>query len=468
MAQEITGKKVAQSVTISLAVQVVSLAVGFLLNLIVPKFIEIQQYAHWQTYVLYVSYVGVLHFGLLDGIVLRYSKYDYEELDKPRIRSQFKILLFTTALMSIIGVILGAVISGVDGTVVILVSIGIVTKNLYTYNSFSFQITNRIKNYAIVVLSQRLTYGVIVIGLLVFGVGDYYLFCIADLLGDIVASVISLAFNKGMYLGKDIGLKEGLKEYKVNLSAGVILLFANWSSMLLSGGAKMFIEWRFDSVVFANVAFAFSVSNFMLSFVTAVSVVLFPSLKRMNEDKLPETYQKIRAVLTPLLVICLTAYFPAKIILEAWVPQYADSLTYIGVILPMIIFSSKVSLLTNNYLKVYRKEKFMLVINIVSVLIAFIAFSISAYALGSELGVIISLIVCVFINATLSEIVVYKTIDKKMDITHLIEPICIAGFILTVLILPFVEGLLAWAGILIVYLVINILKNKSILIRRKK
>jgi predicted ATP-dependent endonuclease of OLD family len=59
-------------------------------------------------------------------------------------------------------------------------------------------------------------------------------------------------------------------------------------------------------------------------------------------------------------------------------------------------------------------------------------------------------------------------IDKKMDITHLIEPICIAGFILTVLILPFVEGLLAWAGILIVYLVINILKNKSILIRRKK
>ena len=33
----------------------------------------------------HVGYVGVLHFGLLDGIVLRYSQYDYDELDKPRI-----------------------------------------------------------------------------------------------------------------------------------------------------------------------------------------------------------------------------------------------------------------------------------------------------------------------------------------------------------------------------------------------
>ena len=85
-----------QNVIISIAVQVISLLVNFIISFLVPKFIDEYQYAYWQTYILYVGYVGVLHFGLLDGIVLRYSQYDFDQLDKGRIRSQFKILLGST------------------------------------------------------------------------------------------------------------------------------------------------------------------------------------------------------------------------------------------------------------------------------------------------------------------------------------------------------------------------------------
>ena len=93
MAQQITKKRLASNIIISITVQLISMAVSFLLTLIVPKFIDEYQYAYWQTYVMYVGYVGILHFGLLDGIVLRYSQYDYEELDKARIRSQLHVML---------------------------------------------------------------------------------------------------------------------------------------------------------------------------------------------------------------------------------------------------------------------------------------------------------------------------------------------------------------------------------------
>ena len=93
MKEKITGKKLAKNVVVSVFAQIISLLVGFLVNLIVPKFIAESSYANWQTFVLYSSFVGVLHFGLLDGFVLRYSKYDYDELDKPLIRSQFQLLL---------------------------------------------------------------------------------------------------------------------------------------------------------------------------------------------------------------------------------------------------------------------------------------------------------------------------------------------------------------------------------------
>ena len=67
MAQAITTKKFAKNVVYSILAQIISLAVSFVLTLIVPKFIDEYQYAYWQTYVLYVGYVGILHFGILDG-----------------------------------------------------------------------------------------------------------------------------------------------------------------------------------------------------------------------------------------------------------------------------------------------------------------------------------------------------------------------------------------------------------------
>ncbi len=91
--------KIVKNSSLSITAQFISLVVIGTLNLLVPKLVSIEQYALWQTYVLYMSYVGIFHFGLLDGIVLRYSKYDYEYLDKPRLNSQFRILFYWILLL---------------------------------------------------------------------------------------------------------------------------------------------------------------------------------------------------------------------------------------------------------------------------------------------------------------------------------------------------------------------------------
>ena len=167
MAQQITKKRLASNIIISITVQLISMAVSFLLTLIVPKFIDEYQYAYWQTYVMYVGYVGILHFGLLDGIVLRYSQYDYEELDKARIRSQLHVMLVFMSIIAAVAVVVAVVaLDGVARSTVILVAIGVLTKNVVTYVSYTFQITNRINRYAILIILQRVAYGIIVVILL--------------------------------------------------------------------------------------------------------------------------------------------------------------------------------------------------------------------------------------------------------------------------------------------------------------
>lgn len=426
----IDSKQIKKNVLLSISVQLVSFFVSLVLNLILPKFISESEYSYWQTFLLYVSYVPLLHLGFLDGLMLRYSQYDYENLDKPLVRSQFKIFLAFELLCAVVAIGCGACIQD-ETTKYIMLFIGcaIVTTNLFTYTSYFFQLTNRIRKYATLVLVQRILLGGGVVLLLALGAKYFYEICFVYLLADIIAICWGSLGNKGLYLGSSVPTKQGFVELKKNVSAGGMLLIANLSSMLLVGFAKMFVQWHYDALTFGRVAFSFNVSNLFLTFVTAASVALFPSLKRINQENLPDVYMKIRGSVTPWLFVALLTYFPGYYILELWLPNYVSSLLYLGVLLPIIVFSSRVSLLTNNYLKAYRKEKSMLRINVISVAIAFVVFYITVYWLDSVLLLLLSLVFIIVARSVISEIVVMRLIEKKCYWKFVIEFALTVGFI---------------------------------------
>lgn len=440
----------------SFSAQIISLSVGFVLGFIVPKIIDEYQYAYWQIFVLYVGYAGVLHFGLLDGIVLRYSQYNYEELDKRRIRSQFKILLYSTSAMAAIAIIVSLVFfAGTTREIIILVAIGVITKNLFAYNSYSFQITDRISKYAILVIVQRLAYGLFVVLLLCFRVNRFEWYCIADLAGDCTGIVLSGFFNRGMYFGDSLPPREALREWKTNLLSGAMLMVANWSAMLLVGGAKMVIQWRWDDLTFGMVSFSFNIMSVFLTFVNAASVVLFPSLKRLEQNQLPSLYCSIRRILSPVLFAAMFCYFPGCEILRRYLPNYSTSLKYLGTLLPLIIYSSKVNLLTNNYLKAYRKEKSMFAINSFSVIVAFAAYGVCSYLRNSLTSVLICTVAAVMLNSVLSELIVAKAIRINLGREILIEMLMTVLFIIYTSCLHFWAAYAAYAVTFGIYLMFH-------------
>lgn len=457
MAERITSKKLAKNVILSVSVQIISLAVSFLMNLVVPKFIDGYQYAYWQTYILYTAYVGVLHFGLLDGIVLRYSGYDYDELDKPRLRSQFiTLLVFTSLVFALMtGISFICTDDVVGRTIIIFIAAAVISKNISTYTSYSFQITNRINRYAVVVLTQRLAYGAASMVFLLIGLRDFYWFCLADIIGDAASIVVGMCLNRGLYLGRTIGLRDVSKEIKANLSSGILLLLANWSSILVLSGGRLMVQWNWDELIFGQVSFSFSVTNLFLTFVTAISVVLFPALKRMDEQTLPSLYIKLRNVVSLLLVCVLILYFPGCFILELWLPAYADSLRYLGILLPLVIFSAKVTLLTNNYLKVYRREKAMMLINVISITVGMGLFSLFSFAFHSLIGLLVSIVVVVTGNSIASEAMVMHIIGRKALLPFIEEAVMAVAFILCTQLLDLWIGMGVYAACIVIYCVIN-------------
>lgn len=450
------NNKLVKNLFLSIFSQATSLVVSLLLSLVVPKIIDEYQYAYWQTFVLYVGYVGGLHFGLLDGIVLRYSQYDYDEIDKPRIRSQFKILLFSVCFISLVSIVAAVLFLDAEAKIItILVSIGIITKQLIGYNSYTFQITNRINKFAIMTIIQRLSYGVMVIVLLLGKVQAFYWICIAELIGDIIGFFVSSKSNKNMYFGETISRSDAFKEWKTNVSAGIILMLANWSSMLLLGGAKMIVQWRWDELTFGKISFAVSVSNLFLVFVNAISVVLFPSLKRMNQNDLPILYKKLRSYVSIILFTLLIFYFPGCCILNIYLPKYSESLIYLGLLLPLIIFSSKVSMLTNNYLKAYRLEKKMLRINVVSIVIAIVSYILSAYVFNNLLALVVCIVMSNMIKSILSECAVSNIINVSFNKEVIVELVMTVAFMIITLIFDWIVGILIYSLCLCCYYIYN-------------
>ena len=456
MNKKITTTQIKKNIIISVAAQIISLAVSFLMNLILPKYISEYQYAYWQTFLLYVGYVGILHFGLLDGIVLRYSQYDYDELDKPRVRSQFLFLLSLTSLFAVLGMLASLRFFSAEMKLVfILTSIGIITKNLFTYSSYLLQVTNRISGYAKLIILNRLLYGALVILLLILRVQDFYWFCSAELLADIFGVIVASRQNRGLYFGKHIHLSDAFPEFRANVSAGIMLMLANWSSFLLTGSARLIVQWRWDELTFGKMSFSFSVTNLFLNFVSAISVVLFPSLKRTSEDKLPELYIQIRNSISPFLIFILILYYPGCLILHQWLPNYDISLKYLGILLPIIIFTSKASLLTNNYLKAYRKEKRLLFINIISVVAAFLLFLICAYGFSNLNMLLICIVLVLAFRCILSELEVMKLIGRKDYRQFTEELIMSVVFILSAVLLKPFLGFVVYLAALMVYSIFN-------------
>lgn len=457
-----TGKQLTKNITLSLFAQIISLLVSFMLGIIVPKFINEYQYAYWHTFLLYVSYVGVLHFGLLDGIVLRYAQYDYEDLDKDIIRSQFAALLVLCSISCFVLTIFSFGKAGLTGTITVLVACGIITKNIFAFNSFLFQLTNRINKYAFVVITQRLAYGVFVLLLIVFRQQNYIWYCIADLAGDCFGIILSIIYNKELYFGKLMPVREILSEMKQNISAGIFLLIANWTAMLLVGSAKMVIEWKWGTLVFGKTAFAFSVSNLVLAFVSAISVVLFPALKRMKQESLPSFYKELRNIVSPLLFLGLIFYYPECWLLEKWLPAYTSSLSYLGLLTPIVVYTTKVSLLTNNYLKAYRKEKVLFSLNILSVLLAFVLYGASAYLLNSINIMLLAVVFVVMFRSLLSEVFVMNIVNIDLKKEFIIEFAVTIAFLFSTQINGRWNGFLFYLVVLLIYSYVNITSMKVI------
>lgn len=416
-------KKIFQDMSYSVLANGINTFVSMVLVFIVPKALGVKEYSYWQLYTFYITYTGFFHFGWADGIYLKYGGKKYEELDKNYFNRQFWLLTFFEIFVAIvIGIF--AYIGVADSQkqiVLVLTGASCILQLPRTLLQYILQTTNRIKEYAQNYMLEKVVYAICVLLMLVLGQKSFVILICADLLARFVTLFLLGIRCKDIVWRHVRNIRSGVGEAKDNISIGSKLMFANIAGLLINGIVRFAIENHWDVETFGKVSLTMTVSNLLMVFISAVSIVVYPMLKQTPEERLPQVYSTIRMMLMIPVLGLLIVYYPAKVILSGWLPQYAESLKYMALLFPMCVYESKVSLLINTYLKALRKEKAIMIINWIIVGLSCVITGISVYVFDNLTMAIASLTLILALRCNIAEIYLSRALKVSVVKSLFIE-----------------------------------------------
>lgn len=354
MKEERTFKDIAK-VVIS---NIISLFSAIFVAFILPKITSLIEFGYYKTFTLYVSYVGLLHFGFCDGVYLEYGGKVLSELNNRNFRFYCFFIHVMELVISIFIALFATFFTSED-----------VRFLFYALAIYSFfHISASFYNLVLQATSQFhvTSLRVIIYSLLrVFGIGMFWLYSIRYttlisfrfliifmiLLEFILAVWLLSSFRKVLF-GNTYSIRQGIPEIPHIFRLGTPLLITNLSSTFLFVLDRQFVNIFFPKDEYAIYAFAYSLLTLATTTTSAISTVMFPKLKRTSVDNLKNNYSKFIAAILAIVFACLTVYFPLCVFIKWYLPKYTQSLVIFRIIFPGLAISSTITVVMYNYYKV--------------------------------------------------------------------------------------------------------------------
>lgn len=336
----------------------------------IPLIFSQQDYGYYKLFLLYISYVGIFHFGFMDGIYLYYAGKNYEDLEKATFRTYTKFITILQGIIALIVLGISLFLNGDRQLIVILVGLNLIALNLTTYYQFISQITQRFKEFAV----RNIIYTVFNVALIgsfyLLQINDYKLFLKLIVLINFILLLWYVFSYRDITFGKSNKFKKENKNIMLMYKLGIVLLLSNLVVSFFSTIPRQFVEILYPveiyPEIFSNFSFAYTLMGFTGVFLSAISLVIYPTLRKSNKEELKKRYNQLNSFVIVLVFILIAAYFPMNYIVKWILPEYKVALTIFFVLAPGIAISSAASVIMHNYYKSLDMNKEFLVIGIIN------------------------------------------------------------------------------------------------------
>lgn len=439
----------------ALIANIISFVVSILTTLLVPKIMgnNLVSYGYFQLYFFYEAYLGFFHLGLIDGFYLKDGGKNYIDLDKDYYGNQFKLL---------------TIFESIVGSIILLLSLFFNEgESLFIYCSFAFSIivylpsifinfvlqeTNKIKEYAILIITGRVVFLLTILLSLLLSLSNFRFFICGDLLGKTVCLIIGLCLCKEFVVVRFFNLRRGIRDAYDNIKIGINLLIANIADLLIPGIVRFSVQYVWSISVFGIVSLSISISNMLMVFISAIAVVLYPTFRNIEEPILSTMYPRLRDMLMVTIFGLLIIFYPISELLNNWIPQYSESVRYMAILFPVCAYASKMSMLIVTYMKVYRMEKTILKVNLYGVLVAAITTVISVFIMKDLFYAVIAILVNQMFRCIIAELALSNIIKQNVLFDICLEIVLTIAFVYFNWFVGGYNGMILYATLYAIYI----------------
>lgn len=427
--------------------QLVVLASGLIKALVVPIVLGVSDFGYWQIYVFYTAYVGVFTLGHNDGIYLKYGGCRFEELPFATLRASnvMHVLLLT---LGAAGVAVGAMLSTdpFREMVFFAVAVNILVLGATSNISLSLQAVNRMKGFAFLNAADKIFFTIALVALFDPGLRTFWFLIAVDLVGKTVVLAALLLRYRQFYAGRFAGMAVALTEFRDNLRSGIQLMVANLSGMLVLGIGRIIIEYFGTIDSYSHYAFATTLANVVLMSVTAMSVVIYPSIKRQKEENYLDKFEKTNAAYSAFSIIIMTSYFASAAFILFFATGYAPVIEFLNVVFVITVLQGKMQLVNNTFYKALRLEGAMLRANLVSLLIATGLSALCYMFTQSLISIAYATLLTMLLRVYASEIFLRRHMAGLWSNGPLIETAMLVGFLTLTTFASPIAGFTVWLG----------------------
>ena len=348
--------------------QALSIGSSVATTLVLPKVLGIESFGYWQLFLFYVSYIGFFHLGLNDGIYLLFGGRERSGIEKQDINSQFLFGCSYQVLISMAIFMFGALgpFEEERSFVIFATSALLTVNNAGAFLGYLFQAMNETKLFSksVVVESAFLFLGLSV--LLVQGVADFRYYVILFCLSKIARLAYSLFYARDFLISGIASFRDTARQSILSIRVGIKLMFANIAGQLILGVVRFFVDLEWGIEIFSIVSFSLSITTFFLMFLSQVSMVLFPHLRQVAKASMGRCYELIRNSLSFFLPGLYCLYPLISAVLNAWLPEYGQSVRLFIILFPLCVFEGKMDIVCTTFFKVLRLEGKLLVVTCVT------------------------------------------------------------------------------------------------------
>ena len=399
--------------------QAVSTLIGISFTLLIPKALGVEGYGYWQLIVFYSTYLGVFYIGINDGLYLKNGGKELDEINKPAIKKIVKYFGGIHSFLCMIIILLTWLFVH-DKNRVFVLTVTACYIPFFNAKGLLGQVIQASNNTKVTSVAQLIDRVVIFVAVIIGGIyriDDFRYYVIFYAVGGIIATFYCCFKARSIIFCKENLNSRILDEIIEDIKAGLPLMISSFSALMITGVSRQIIDMKWEISAFSQISLALTMMNLVLVFLNQSSLVLFPAIRQLGQSLQTGLYISVNRLANIVAPFVLVLYVPIGKLINLWIPEYYESIYFLGILLPICIWDGKMNLVNNTYYKVLRMEKQLLFINVLTLIINTLFSAIGAYLLGSINAIAYGLLVSIMLRSLLAEIILQKKIRERNDLS---------------------------------------------------